>query len=188
MKLSESPIITFIRGITLLATLIAVPGIAIFWNLLPKNFAKESVLQPVPSKVEKTQILRKDSNQSMGSVSMFAPGSIDSPLPEVQEGPTIPLPAPADISDATIRQVSWEYSMESSQNFEALELRLKSLGATYYQLQKWGNRGDLFRFSCYVTPLENCAYEKYFQAIDTDAVAAMRSVIAEIEQWKNPVR
>ena len=185
MKFSESPIITFVRGITLLATLIAVPGIAIFWNHLPKDFAKESTPKPNQQKIEKAQLFRTDSDKPTESVSAFVPESVSLPLPDAQIKPAVLSPAPQVDSDAAIRQVAWEQPTETPQNFEVLELRLKALGATYYQLQKWGNRGELFRFSCFVTPSEPYSYTKQFQAIGADAVTVMRSVIADIEQWKN---
>ena len=171
MKFSESPIITFVRGITLLATLIAVPGIAIFWNHLPKDFANKST--PMPQKVEETQNFLKDTGES-AYPSLWA----------TQPEPALSLSAPPVSSDAAIRQVSWEQPTEIPQDFEALILRLKALGVTNYCLQHWGNQGELFRFSCFVTPSESYSYERHFQAIDTDAVKVMRSVIAEIEQWK----
>jgi hypothetical protein len=70
------------------------------------------------------------------------------------------------------------------QSFPVLENQLKQLGAKYYRLEKWGSRGELFRFSCYVSPSEPYQYQKYFQAIDTDELKVMESVIEEIKRWK----
>ncbi|MDR2706495.1 MAG: hypothetical protein LBC02_12010 [Planctomycetaceae bacterium] len=70
------------------------------------------------------------------------------------------------------------------QSFSVLENQLKQLGAKYYRLEKWGSRGELFRFSCYVSPSEPYQYQKYFQAIDTDELRVMESVIEEIKRWK----
>lgn len=69
-------------------------------------------------------------------------------------------------------------------NFLVLENQLKQLGAKYYRLEKWGSRGELFRFSCYVSPSESHQYQKYFQAIDSDELRVMESVIEEIKLWK----
>ncbi|MDR2757529.1 MAG: hypothetical protein LBC20_17705 [Planctomycetaceae bacterium] len=69
-------------------------------------------------------------------------------------------------------------------NFPILETQLKQLGAKYYRLEKWGSRGELFRFSCYVSPSEPYQYQKYFQAIDSDELRVMESVIEEIKRWK----
>jgi hypothetical protein len=72
----------------------------------------------------------------------------------------------------------------SRQNFPMLESRLKQLGAKYYRLEKWGNRGELFRFSCYVAPPGPYQYQKYFQAIDSDELRVMECVIEDIKRWK----
>ncbi|MDR3198428.1 MAG: hypothetical protein LBU34_11225 [Planctomycetaceae bacterium] len=69
-------------------------------------------------------------------------------------------------------------------NFPILESQLKQLGAKYYRLEKWGSRGELFRFSCCVSPSEPYQYQKYFQAIDSDELRVMESVIEEIKRWK----
>jgi hypothetical protein len=186
MKLSESPIIHFFRGVALLATLIFVPGIAIFWNHLPKAHVNKSSPKPVAIKTEESQFIRKDSSESAVFISALPPESISPSLPEPIIEPTFSPPAPRVASEVSIQQVSWERSQQQPpQNFELLEQYLKTLGATYYRLEKWGNRGELFRFSCFVTPLEPHSYEKHFQAIGADAVTVMRSVIAEIEAWKS---
>jgi negative regulator of sigma E activity len=115
--------------------------------------------------------------------------SIHPSLPAAPIEQAISLPAPKAASGVPIQQVSWEGSRSPSpQNFELMEQHMKALGATYYRLEKWGNRGELFRFSCFVTPLEPHSYEKHFQAIGADAVTVMRSVITDIEAWKNATR
>jgi hypothetical protein len=196
MKLSESPIITFIRGITLLAILVALPGIAVCWNHLPKDLWSESAPKPVTTKVEKSQHFWKDSGESAKPISVFAPESIYPALPETDpvlpkmqtkfRQENAPVPTHWDSQNVTVQQVSWEHSPATPpQDFEALEFRLKSLGATYYKLEKWGNRGELFRFSCFVASSDGYTYEKHFQSIGSDVVTVMQTVIADIERWKN---
>ena len=196
MKLSESPINTFIRSITLLAVLVAFPGIAICWNHLPKDLWRESALKPTTSKVEKSRHFWKDSEGAEKSISAFAPGSIHPALLEmpavvlpktqtVFREENVPVHLPWTHQHATIQQVSWEHpDTGGTQDFESLEIRLKALGATYYKLEKWGNRGEWFRFSCFVTSSQGYTYEKHFQSIGSDVVTVMQTVIADIETWK----
>jgi len=207
-KLSESPIITFIRGITLLAILIALPGIAICWNHLPKDLWSESTPSAVSPKVEKTQYFQQNSIESARSISAFVPEATYSALPDVPVLSDMPVagvavqnppiqshwtqshwtpPNMAIQPNTAIQQVSWEQhpSTASPQDFESLGLRLEALGATYYKLEKWGNRGELFRFSCFVALSENHAHTKHFQAIGSDVVTVMQTVIADIERWRN---
>jgi len=204
-KLSESPIITFVRGITLLAVLIALPGIAICWNHLPKDLWSEPASSSAMPKVEKTQYLQHDPIGFARSVAVFAPESNYSALPDPLILPEMQRELPvASIAvqnpptqhhwvspNTAIQQVSWEQhpSAESlhelPQDFESLKIRLDALGATYYKIEKWGNRGGLFRISCFVALSENHAHTKHFQAIGSDVVTVMQTVIADIERWRN---
>lgn len=61
---------------------------------------------------------------------------------------------------------------------------LKQLGAQFYRLQTWGNRGELYRFSCYVAAPDNDQYQRHFQAIDADSIQAMRQVLDEVKIWR----
>jgi hypothetical protein len=186
MKRSDSPIILFVRSMTLLVTLIAVPGIAVCWNHLPKDLWKKSVSPP------EKQIFHqnKNSDEIMESISVFAPESNYPALPEPDALPVIPVvDVPIQNSlrshDAAIQQVAWEHLPAASlHDFATLEYHLKALGAKYYRLEKWGNRGELFRFSCFVTPSQPLGYEKHFQAIGSDEISVMKTVIADIEKWK----
>jgi len=243
MKFSESPIITFVRGITLLAVLVALPGIAICWNHLPKDLWSETVPSSTKQKVGKTQYCLQDSasvfdspsafgsssafdstnmfnrefDRSPQSASVFAPESIYSALQEPLVLPKTRMEFPgASVAaqnlptqshwtphgavmhdtvahNTAIQQVSWEHSpvtqpvtlpQAQPQDFESLGLRLKALGATYYKIEKWGNRGEFFRVSCFVALSENHSHTKYFQAIGTDAITVMQTVIADIERWR----
>ena len=200
--MSESPIITFIRGITLLAVLIALPGIAICWNHLPKDLWSESTPSSAPPKVEKThyfqtQYFQQDFIESTRSISAFAPEATYSALPDLPVLSEMPVASAAVQNppiqshwtppNMAIQQVSWEQHppTASSRDFESLGLRLEALGATYYKVEKWGNRGELFRVSCFVALSENHSHTKHFQAIGSDVVTVMQTVIADIERWRN---
>ena len=203
MKIAESPIVTFVRGITLLVLLVSLPGIAVFWNLLPKESEPSREQKPTPPKTERTDFFRDDSPLSPSSVSASAPESFYPPIPGVEAVPIVP----ASVSPA-IQQVTWEKTQRENPiqapqgqapqgqaplgqvapDFASLEGHLKALGAKYYRLEKWGNRGELFRFSCWVAPSGQHVYAKHFEGIGTDAVLVMHTVIADIEKWKHVSR
>ena len=187
--------ITFVRGTTLLAVLIALPGIAVCWNHLPKDLWSKSPSRPSVSKNERANFFRNDSEKSAMSFSVFSPESVYPALPEAPILPkvqtkfqetSVPIQPYRAFPDAAIQQVSWEHPpAESSQDFGYLGTRLEALGAAYYKLEKWGNRGELFRVSCFVPLLEDRTHAKHFQAIGSDVVTVMQTVIADIEKWKN---
>jgi hypothetical protein len=166
MKFSESPVIVFVRGIALLAMLIALPGIAVFWNLLPKDTGRAAAPNSAPVD------FFKNANESAAPVSVFAPVVVS------------PFPLPS--SESAHQQVSWNQSPPPSPtDFSSLELHLKTLGAKHCRLAPWGVQGELYRFSCWVASSESYSYEKHFESIGSDEVTVIRSVIADIERWKN---
>jgi len=181
--------ITFIRGFILLAVLLALPTIAVCWNHLPKHRWSRSEPSSATREMETSQFLQKFPGESAYFDSAFMPESSPSVWspPEVQTAATeIPQPYMASVQERMSRQVSLEYPQTTSpQNFESLKRHLQTLGATSYSLEKWGNRGEFFRFSCSVASSKSYAYEKYFQAIGADEIAVIQTVVADIERWKN---
>jgi len=180
MQSSESSFIHIVRSITLLATLTFVPGIAVFWNLLPGKMEDISTLRSAQMK-ENGRLM--DGTDSRISTSTIPAVPLAAPLA------TSEIPAPHSARDWNLTQTHPVQAVplqpSPPQDFTSLEQRLKALGATEYQLTKFGNQGELLKFSCYVTPSESHVYKKFFQAIGTDALAVMQSVITEIEQWKS---
>ena len=195
--MSESPIMTFVRGTTLLAVLITLPGIAVCWNHLPKDIWNESVPKPIASKAEKTAYAPRHSDELARGVSIFAPESVHPPLPELgaflppiqteYREKAMPVQNHETSPDTAIQQVSWNNSSvpDVPHNFESLGTHLESLGATYYKVEKWGYRGEFFMVTCFIALSADHTHAKHFQAIGSDAVTAMQTVIVEVERWKN---
>ncbi len=188
-----------------MAALVAVPGLAVCWNMIPKSiFAKDKVepskelsdvtkFVPVMPTTTATDVARADLEP------LPAPDSLPEFLPDVPE-PVIKLMAAADddlesnsqpiATSIPQESVPWHPTVSeplatsTTRNYSELEARLRQLDARYYRLEKWGNQGELFRFSCYVSTSGSQPYQKHFQAIDSDELRVMETVIQEIEQWK----
>jgi hypothetical protein len=191
--MSELPMITFIRGFILLAILLALPTIAVCWNHLPKHLWSRSEPSSATQKGETSQFFQKFPSESAHFASIFMPESSPPVLPQleaqtvatVREAETL-QPYIAPMQGMTLRQVSLEHPPRvSPQDFESLRLHLQTLGVTSYNLDKWGNRGESFRFSCLVAPSKSYVYEKYFQAIGADEIAVIQAVVSDIERWKS---
>lgn len=258
----ESSLVHFLRAVVLIAALVAVPGTAVCWNLIPKDvfqdvFRKEkswddsnspdhlgsSAIEtsgengptdPLDHKISNTPSPLEHAEQASASPSelfshdlLLSERSSSDVLPSLKQLPdhdnggiktmshagddqTTVQTIPADFSLAetgTVDPAVWNQSNNlqlvetnasvsypgeqaiqspspNGDGFPALEKELKSLGAKYYRLEKWGSRGDLFRFSCYVTPAASYQYQKYFQAIDSDELRVMRRVVEDIKLWK----
>lgn len=78
-----------------------------------------------------------------------------------------------------------EYIHKPKGRYGELEDELKELGATYYRLETWGDRGEYFKFSCYMpNPNEPGNLLKHFQAVEGDDIEAMKKVLQDIRTWK----
>jgi hypothetical protein len=71
----------------------------------------------------------------------------------------------------------------ANDQFTAIQDRLRQLGATYYLLESWGNRQQLYRFYCKMAVGGNPNYTHYFEATDSDPLQAMARVLKEVETW-----
>jgi hypothetical protein len=67
--------------------------------------------------------------------------------------------------------------------FDALQQRLKQLGAIYYRLESWGQHGEMFRFECKMGLDSNPQYSRYFEAIEHDPARAIEHVLDDVEAW-----
>lgn len=68
--------------------------------------------------------------------------------------------------------------------FTYIQARLRELGATYYLLESWGSREQLYRFYCKVAVGGNPNYTHYFEATGSDPLQAMAQVLRQVEGWR----
>lgn len=230
----ESTLIHLIRSGVLLLVLIAVPGTAVCWNLIPKDLFQSDQHRNMSRKISEnaeheengeneTDFAPLDYDGSGTTSSVEETYDMGSVPPPVLEMPEFDFPFTASRPE-TVRTMSYRQadpisetripaefdvaptvwaveapkigalveptllqsadSVEAQRGFSELEEELKSLGAKYYRLEKWGSRGEMFRFSCYVSPSETVQYRKHFQAIDADELRVMERVVREIRHWK----
>ncbi|MDR2116444.1 MAG: hypothetical protein LBP87_08680 [Planctomycetaceae bacterium] len=127
--------------------------------------------QPIPNSFKNESSIAFAIEPPTVEPSTIEPSTVAVELPKLKQYKN-------DLANHQITEIS------PQRNFPILENQLKQLGAKYYRLEKWGSRGELFRFSCFVSPSEPYQYQKYFQAIDSDELRVMESVIEEIKRWK----
>jgi hypothetical protein len=61
---------------------------------------------------------------------------------------------------------------------------LQHLGAIEYELEKWGNSGRLYRFSCQVAVDGTRFYRRHFEAINEDGAKAVEEVVQRVRLWR----
>ena len=71
--------------------------------------------------------------------------------------------------------------------FREVEQQLRQWGATYYLLEHWSNQGPLYRFHCRMSIDGLKHYNRHFEAVAEDPVAAMQDVLEQVRAWRGPL-
>lgn len=113
----------------------------------------------------------------------FPPRNVDPAVqPARAEWPVTPAPTGPESIVRPSPERPAEPNREPSE-FQAIQQRLQSLGATYYRLETWGQKNQ-FRFQCRMAVRENTHFARQFEATDPDPVLAMRRVLEQVERWR----
>jgi hypothetical protein len=75
-------------------------------------------------------------------------------------------------------------AMPAGDAFRAIQDRLQQMGATYYLLESWGTRQQMYRFYCKMAIGGSADYTRYFEATSDDPLQAMKQVLREVEAWR----
>ncbi len=71
--------------------------------------------------------------------------------------------------------------------FGRIEQQLRRWGATYYKLEHWSDQGSLYRFHCRMSIDGLKHYNRHFEAVADDPVAAMHDVLEQVRAWRAPL-
>lgn len=110
-------------------------------------------------------------------------GPTQRPVAAKPLAPAAPLAA-ASAAAADPQQPSAP-SEPGESRLQAVQQRLQQLGATYYVLESWGNRGQLYRFQCRMAIGGNPNWNRCFEATDADPLTAITQVMEEVEAWRS---
>jgi hypothetical protein len=101
-------------------------------------------------------------------------------------GFNLPQPAAPVVATETPMAAASQPPLSAAvpERFVALQQRLRELGATYFLLESWGAQGQLYRFYCKIAIGGNTNYTRYFEATDSEPLAAMNKVVQQIEAWR----
>jgi hypothetical protein len=96
--------------------------------------------------------------------------------------PTAVAGAPADAVGGPVSLQS--PAPQARDPFSQVQQQLRQWGATYYLLESWGGSQQLYRFYCKMAVGGNPNFTRYFEAIDSDPLHAMRQVLQQVESWR----
>jgi hypothetical protein len=95
------------------------------------------------------------------------------------------MPTDAKSASAVGQITSAPLPAIGDEKFRLAELRLRSLGATYFKLETWGQDNSQYRFACKMEIAGNPNANRLFQAVKDDPWLAMNSVLQQVEDWRS---
>jgi len=186
------------RAGVMLICLIAIPLAALFGTRLP-----DLVQQLLDRQSGKTGAQERDllaeapAFEGMAPASPWAggpnsatPGKLESSVPPVGDSQAIRAGYESPVEAMpTSDAVGWPAEsppqpFEATDRFAGIQQRLRELGATYYVLETWGDRGEYYRFHARMALGTGEDHVRHFDATDTDPLAAMARVLSEVERWR----
>lgn len=203
----SSSVLAF-RTLIMLATIVAVPALALFWeSVLPaadglmakcKSRFGISILEPHTWQQPETEpMVELDEAPRFEAIPGPSAGPTGPMSPVV---PSTPAP-PAEARPNEMMQAAYEQPLggqppttpqspaaltpggQSPDQFSSLERRLRELGATYYLLETFGD-GRQYRFHCRMAVAGGGDFSRPFEATGNDPVATMLTVLRQVEDWR----
>ena len=171
----------------MLACLVGITAVAMqgsSWSAIVEKFKKielPSVLIP-----ESASRQSENSGSGGGEASRTSPRFKMAEAPKYRPAVLEPVPTiePPELTEPPVASASVPTPPAERNGYQDVQDRLQSLGATYYLLESWGNRQELYRFQCKVAVDGNVDYTHYFEATDADPLQAMLQVLRQVEHWR----
>ena len=180
--------IRLLRRLLVLSVIVSVAALAIFWESLPASIKKTvtSLSADHSDKEDNTLIPHKFRIENNSEI----PENISVLLPHHTQ--IAKLPNKADCQQSEILEYRNKNPNQTGLDEATLARfndELKQLGVTVCQLTYWGDKRNMFRFSCQVPIQEhNPIAVRTFQSIAPDAIQSMQEVIDQVKQWQSTHR
>jgi len=191
--MSNSPFILFVRSATMLAMMVVILLIAVFWNGLPSGKAGVNLFASSQKawwksffqqdEEEPAQPLRQEifppSKSSVESEYDVSTKSII--IGEEALSPNESEPSPTntgrwDDAEATVPEIDFP------EEFITLKKRLEQEhDATEILLEPWGNEGKMYRFSCYIPHPNGSGVKRLHQSIQPTPLSAIQNVMEALK-------
>jgi hypothetical protein len=187
----HSPPAVLLRGLVMLACLVAIPMAALLGTSLPDMFRSvlDGRLAILPS-LEGSTVETVPQFEPM-PVSEASPPPPESTTPSAGEAPrgaAVPgvwqSPPAVPRWPEAAEPACLEVPVPAADPFLQIQQRLRQLGATYYLLESWGDRQYLYRFYCKMAIGGNPAHTRQFEATDAEPLRAMAEVLRQVETWR----
>jgi len=189
--------VTTFRALIMLAVLVGLPGAWIYYGPLPEG-AQRVVDRVVGVAKEAFKNTRGSSQATKPAWSEAtpAPAWTGQPTPTIAASVASPSTAPRYVSmdSADVNQTSPARSSAPAtelatpptfaERVEPMLVKLRQLGAAEYAMERWGARGELYRFRCEMPLTASNAMTQQFEAVAADPQATVEQVVAEVTSWR----
>ncbi len=200
-----SQTLVFFRALTMLAALVAFPLYALqggqvpdeVWDLVGRVRERAAELvaatqPPATTAPPPLDVQLRHPGMTSQAPARATPAAAEyAPPAEVTPAAAYSPPAVVPASYAAVLpepQMAEAPPASASEPFEAIQTRLKALGATSYALETWGTDGMLYRFQSDVAIHGDPNFHRHFEAIGDDPLAAMQDVLVQVESWRSESR
>jgi len=192
----QSSVTVIFRALVMLSCLVAIPLAALFGGSLP-DIVHALLNGRLPQ--FSTSASLASAGGTTDAVPLFEPMRLSDAGPSAAAEPigrrrpaATPPPAvipagyeaPAHVTPPAGELPADVTSTGQVDTFTHIQHRLRALGATYYLLESWGDRRQLYRFYCKMAVGGNPNYTRYFEATDTAPLRAMANVLQQVEAWQ----
>ncbi|MCL2622325.1 MAG: hypothetical protein FWD31_01560 [Planctomycetaceae bacterium] len=176
--------VLLLRRLLILSVIVAVAALATFWESLPPS-------------VKKTVTFLSAGHSDRSDDAMIPPKFRGEGISDISEDIFYQSPQSAkfphfqneadSLHSEIIEYRSEELSHHGLNEASLVQLHeeLIQMGATACQLTYWGDKRNMFRFSCQM-PLDkhHPIAVRTFQSIDADALRTMQDVLDQVRQWQ----
>ncbi len=150
----------------------------------PGKFEPTPQAAPVPGAAAIAVSSTAGASEPVQLASATCPPPMPAAWPKETSPPLSPA-VPASVGGAAQPMVPLDAHSEASADpFIRIQDRLRSLGAEYYCLEAWGGQQQLYRFYCKMAVGGNRDYTRYFEAIESSPLRAMKAVLQRVEAWQ----
>jgi hypothetical protein len=168
---------TAMRAGIMLTVLVGLPAAWVYYGPLPPH-AQQAVDRVVAAAKEAVDWDKLTARREPERIPQRRAPSTATPIAHVSAQASPSAEAPALIAEAAAPR-------SLADRLAPLRAQLHEWGVAEYQLDLWGDRGELYRFSCEMPLAPGSPATEQFEAVAADPQAAVEEVVAEVWRWRD---
>jgi len=166
------------RAIVMLVVLVGLPAAWVYYGPLPGRV--QGVVDRVVAAAKETLGLEKTAMPEVEAVAApyFDPAVV--PVAAVEKAEVVAQAT--EVASPGLLPTRAAPTLE--ERVAPLLERLRTLGASDYSLEKWGNDGQLYRFCCAMPLSADDHLSQQFEAVNVEPGESIQEVLTEVTNWQ----